>query len=82
MANDCNDDNYKNLVIALAKQYQVVVVEIPTWIELKDLCKLGYPSWTIKKMAEDKKKEPKIKPRCSVAAIVVNIYKLTHKELG
>jgi hypothetical protein len=25
-------------------------------------------------MAEDKKKEPKIKPRCSVAAIVVRIF--------
>ena len=71
MASDCENDQFKELVTALAKQYQVAVVEVPTWIELKDLCKLGYPSETIIKMAEDKKKEPKIKPRCSVAAIVV-----------
>jgi ribosomal protein L7Ae-like RNA K-turn-binding protein len=77
MADDCENDQYKELVTVMAKQYQVPVVQVPTWIELKDLCKLGYPSETIIKMAEDKKKEPKIKPRCSVAAIVVIIYKLT-----
>jgi ribosomal protein L7Ae-like RNA K-turn-binding protein len=74
MAEDCDNDQYKELVNALARQYQVPVVEVPTWIELKDLCKLGYPSETIIKMAEDKKKEPKIKPRCSVAAIVVSYF--------
>ena len=81
MASDCDNDQYKDLVVALAKQYQVPVVEVPTWIELKDLCKLGYASETIIKMAEDKKKEPKIKPRCSVSAIVVN-YIINLKELG
>ena len=76
MAADCDNDQYTGLVNALAKQYRVPVVEVPTWIELKDLCKLGYPSETIIKMAEEKKKEPKIKPKCSCAAIVVNYLNL------
>jgi hypothetical protein len=37
---------------------------------LKDFCKLGLLSSTIKQIAEEKGKEAKIKPRCSVATIV------------
>ena len=70
LAEDCDNDQYKETVIALANQYNVKVIDIPTWIELKDFCKLGMQSSTIIKIAEDKGKEPKIKPRCSCAAIV------------
>ena len=37
---------------------------------LKDYCKLGLLSSTIKEIAEKKGKEGKIKPRCSSAAIL------------
>jgi hypothetical protein len=39
-------------------------------MDLKDFCKLGLLSSTIKQIAEEKGKEAKIKPRCSSAAIV------------
>jgi hypothetical protein len=37
---------------------------------LKDFCKLGLLSSTIKQIAEEKGKEAKIKPRCSSCAII------------
>jgi len=70
LAEDCNSEEYKSLITTLAGQYKVPVVEIPTWIELKDSCNLGYPSEKIRKVAEEKGKEPKIKPKCSSAAII------------
>ena len=39
-------------------------------MDLKDFCKLGLLSSTIKQIAEEKGKEAKIKPRCSVATII------------
>ena len=77
LADDCDHQQYKDLVYALAKQYNVPVVDVPTWEELKDFCKLGNPSETIRKIAEEKGKEAKIKPRCSVASIVVSLVYLT-----
>lgn len=74
MADDCDNDQYKDTLTALASQFNVPVVDIPTWVELKDYCKLGMPSDTIQKVAEEKGKEAKIKPRCSSAAIIVNSY--------
>ncbi len=71
LAVDCDNSDYVNLVKTLANKNAVPVVEVPTWVELKDFCKLGLDSETIKKVAEKKSKEPKIKPRCSVSAIVV-----------
>ena len=70
LAEDCDNDQYKQTLLALAKQYKVKVIDVPTWEELRDYCKLGLPSSTIKKIAEDKGKEAKIKPRCSCASIV------------
>jgi ribosomal protein L7Ae-like RNA K-turn-binding protein len=70
LADDCDNEQYKETVRTLAEQTGVPVVDIPTWIELKDFCKLGMNSATIIKVAEEKGKEAKIKPRCSVAAIV------------
>ena len=49
----------------------VPVVEVPTWVELKDFCKLGLASTVITKLAEEKGKPAKIKPRCSSACIIV-----------
>jgi ribosomal protein L7Ae-like RNA K-turn-binding protein len=70
LADDCDNEQYKSTVRALAEQNRVPVVEIPSWVELKDYCKLGLDSQTIQKIAEEKGKEAKIKPRCSAAAIV------------
>jgi ribosomal protein L7Ae-like RNA K-turn-binding protein len=71
LAEDCDNDEYKNTVTALARLQGVPLVEIPTWVELKDFCNLGLASKVIAKIAEEKGKEPKIKPRCSVACIIV-----------
>jgi small subunit ribosomal protein S12e len=70
IAEDCDNEQYKDTVRALSGQQNVPVVDIPTWVELKDFCKLGLLSSTIIKIAEEKGKEPKIKPRCSAAAII------------
>jgi len=70
LADDCDNEQYKQTLTALANQYKVRVVAVGTWEDLKDYCKLGMPSNTIRKVAEDKGKEAKIKPRCSCASIV------------
>lgn len=69
-AEDCDNDQYKETLYALASQYKVKVVEVSSWEELKDYCKLGLPSATIRSIAEDKGKDAKIKPRCSCASII------------
>lgn len=74
LAEDCDNDQYKETVQALAAQFKIPVVDIASWVDLKDYCKLGMLSATIKAIAEEKGKEAKIKPRCSAAAIVVYIY--------
>jgi len=70
IAEDCDNEQLKSTIRALAEQSGVPVVEVPTWVELKDFCKLGMLSSTIIKIAEEKGKEPKIKPKCSSAVIV------------
>lgn len=70
LADDCDDENYKNVLSLLAKEKKVPVVSVDTWENLKDFCKLGLPSSEIRRIAEDKGKDPKIKPRCSSASII------------
>jgi small subunit ribosomal protein S12e len=70
IAEDCDNEQYKETIRGLAEQSGVPVVDVPTWVELKDFCKLGLLSSTIIQIAEEKGKEPKIKPKCSSAAIV------------
>ncbi len=70
LADDCDNEQYKDTITALAEQSGVPVVTVPTWIELKDFCKLGLLSSTLIQIAEEKKKEAKIKPKCSSAAII------------
>jgi ribosomal protein L7Ae-like RNA K-turn-binding protein len=70
LADDCDNEQFKNTVRALSQQTGIPVVDVATWVELKDACKLGLPSATIQKIAEEKGKEPKMKPRCSVATII------------
>lgn len=70
IADDCDNEQYKDTITALAGQYNVPVLSVDTWVELKDFCKLGLLSSTIREIAEQKGKEPKIKPRCSSAAII------------
>ena len=72
LAEDCDNDEYKNVLTTLAKQQGVPLVEIPTWVELKDFCKLGLASQVITKIAEEKGKAAKIKPRCSSCAVIVS----------
>ena len=70
LADNCDNDQYKQTIIALAKEKKVPVLTVDTWENLKDYCRLGLLSSTIKEIAEKKGKEAKIKPRCSSAAIL------------
>ena len=70
MADNCDNDQYKQTTTALAKEKKVPVITVDTWENLKDYCRLGLLSSTIKEIAEKKGKEAKIKPRCSSAAIL------------
>ncbi len=70
LAENCDNDQYKQTIIALAKEKKVPVLTVDTWENLKDYCRLGLLSSTIKEIAEKKNKEAKIKPRCSSAAIL------------
>ena len=70
LADNCDNDQYKRTVIAVAKEHKVPIINIDTWENLKDYCRLGLLSSTIKEIAEKKGKEGKIKPRCSSAAIL------------
>lgn len=70
LAEDCDSQQYKETLIALATEHKVKIIEVGSWEELKDYCKLGLNSDKIRQIAEDKGKEAKIKPRCSCASIV------------
>ena len=70
LADDCDNDQYKETLTALANQFNVKIVSIECWEDLKDYCKLGMSCSVIRAVAEEKGKEPKIKPRCSCASIV------------
>ncbi len=70
LAEDCDNDQYKETIRALAEQFNVPVIDVESWNDLKDYCKLGLLSSTIKQIAEEKGKEAKIKPRCSSCAII------------
>ena len=70
LADDCDNEQFKNTVRALSQQTGIPVVDVATWVELKDACRLGLPSATIQRIAEEKGKEPKMEPRCSVATII------------
>ena len=70
LSDNCDNDQYKSTVIAVAKEHKVPIINIDTWENLKDYCRLGLLSSTIKEIAEKKGKEGKIKPRCSSAAIL------------
>ena len=70
LAENCDNDQYKETITALAKEHKVPVLTVDTWENLKDFCRLGLLSSTIKEIAEKKNKEAKIKPRCSSAAIL------------
>ena len=70
LADNCDNDQYKSTVIAVAKEHKVPIINIDTWENLKDYCRLGLLSSTIKEIAEKKGQEGKIKPRCSSAAIL------------
>jgi ribosomal protein L7Ae-like RNA K-turn-binding protein len=70
LAEDCDNDQYKDTLRALAGQYKVPIIDVEQWTDLKDFCKLGLLSSTIRQLAEEKGKEPKIKPRCSCACVI------------
>ena len=70
LAENCDNDQYKETIQVLAKEHKVPVLMVDTWENLKDYCRLGLLSSTIKEIAEKRGKEGKIKPRCSSAAIL------------
>ena len=70
LAEDCDNDQYKKTLKALAKEFKVPVLEVDSWEKLKDFCRLGLLSSTIKEVAAKKGKDAKIRPRCSSCAIL------------
>ena len=70
LADDCDNDQYKNTLKGLAKEFKVPILGVDSWEKLKDFCRLGLLSSTIKEIAEKKGNEGKIKPRCSSCAIL------------
>ncbi len=70
LAEDCDSQQYKETLTALANEHKVKIIDVASWEELKDYCKLGINSEKIRQIAEDKGKEAKIKPRCSCASII------------
>ena len=70
LADDCDNDQYKKTLNALAQEFKVPVLTVDTWEKLKDYCKLGFKSSTVRDVVPKKKKEAKIKPRCSSCAIL------------
>ena len=70
LADDCDNKQYKTTVKALAKEFKVPVLGVDSWEKLKDFCRLGLLSSTIKEIAVKKGKDGKIKPRCSSCAIL------------
>jgi hypothetical protein len=47
------------------------IVDIESWNDLKDYCKLGLLSSTIKQIAEEKGKEAKIKPDAHLLLLIL-----------
>ena len=41
LADNCDNDQYKSTVIAVAKEHKVPIINIDTWENLKDYCRLG-----------------------------------------
>lgn len=70
LADDCDNQQYKTTLTALAKELNVPVLALETWVDIKDYCKLGLSSATIQEVAKQKGKEAKIKPRCSSCAVI------------
>ena len=70
LAEDCDNDQYKKTLNGLAKEFKVPVLKIDSWEKLKDFCRLGLLSSTIREIAASKSKDAKIKPRCSSCAIL------------
>lgn len=70
LADDCDNAKYKETLRAIADQHKVKIVDVDSWEELKDNCKLGLDSEKIRQIAESKGKDAKIKPRCSCASII------------
>ena len=70
LAEDCDNDQYKKTLNSLAKEFKVPVLSVDAWEKLKDFCRLGLLSSTIRQVAEKKGKDGKIKPRCSSCAIL------------
>ena len=54
LAYDCDNDEYKSTLNALAKQFKVPVLGVESWEKLKDFCKLGLESAKIKEAAASK----------------------------
>ena len=59
LAENCDNDQYKQTITALAKERKVPVLTVDTWENLKDYCRLGLLSSTIKEIAEKKRKRRK-----------------------
>ena len=52
LADNCDNDQYKSTVIAVAKEHKVPIINIDTWENLKDYCRLGLLSSTIKEIGD------------------------------
>ena len=72
LAKDGKDPEYMNFIRELKKIFKFDLVEIDTWIELKDMLCLGVPSEILIEQKKKYGKEAKISPKCHCAAIILD----------
>ena len=80
LAEDCDNDQYKQTLNALAKEFKVPVLTIDSWEKLKDFCHLGLLSSTIKEIAEKKEKKVKLNQDAHLVLFLIGEKNLTLKN--
>ena len=70
LAEDCSNDEYIGIIKSVSLENNIPLVMVDTWEHLRDYCHLGIPCDIIRKIALEKGKPVKIKPKCSSCAII------------
>jgi ribosomal protein L7Ae-like RNA K-turn-binding protein len=72
LAKDCENLEYYNIIKELKTIFSFELQEIENWIELRDLLGLGMPSEIIIEKKKKLGKEPKIRPKCHSAVVIID----------
>lgn len=70
LAEDCNNDKYIDIIKSVSIENNIPLIMVDTWEHLRDYCHLGIPCDILRKIALEKGKPVKIKPKCSSCAII------------